>query len=76
MADAEVQLELSNQEYYALQRKMEDMLATIAKEAEDIRKLEQELRDGTVEIYSASVPFNNLLSYPNSFLTPNSACAK
>ena len=44
--DAEVQLEMSNQEYYALQRKLEEMLATITREASDIKKLEQELRDG------------------------------
>ena len=44
--DAEVQLEMSNQEYHALQRKLEEMLATITREASDIKKLEQELRDG------------------------------
>lgn len=46
VADAEVQLAFSNQEYMALQRKLEDMLATIAREAEEIKRLEQELREG------------------------------
>ncbi len=49
MADAEVQLELSNQEYNVLHKKLEDMLTTIAREAKDIRKLEQELKEGGSE---------------------------
>lgn len=56
MADAEVQLELSSGEYNALQKKLEDMLATIAKEAKDIRRLEQELKEGN-DCPAATFPF-------------------
>jgi len=48
MADKEQQLNLTTREYMALQHKLEDMLMTIAKETEEIKKLEQELREGTV----------------------------
>ena len=46
MADKEEQLSITNQQYSALQQKLEEMLLTIAKETEDIKKLEQDLREG------------------------------
>ena len=46
VADRETQLDLSTQEYQALQTKLEHMLATIARETMEIKKLEQELREG------------------------------
>ena len=48
--DQEVQLEFSNQEYSELQAQLQGMLATIAKETQDIKKLEQELREGKIII--------------------------
>ena len=49
MADKEEQLNITNHQYAALQTKLEEMLLTIAKETEDIKKLEQELREGIEE---------------------------
>ena len=47
VADKEQQLSLTNQTYAGLQRKLEEMLATIARETDALKKLEQELREGT-----------------------------
>ena len=46
VADRETQLDMSTQQYQALQSKLEHMLATIARETIEIKKLEQELREG------------------------------
>ena len=46
MADKEQQLMMSNQGYTALQRKLEEMLATIARETDSLKRLEQDLREG------------------------------
>ncbi|KAK2177182.1 hypothetical protein NP493_614g00022 [Ridgeia piscesae] len=48
VADRETQLDLSTQEYQALQSQLEHMLATIARETMEIKKLEQELREAQV----------------------------
>jgi hypothetical protein len=46
VAEKEKQLNLTSQQYAELQRQLEGMIHTIARETEDIKKLEQELRDG------------------------------
>ncbi|KAI0228191.1 Centriolin [Lamellibrachia satsuma] len=48
VADRETQLDMSTQQYQALQSKLEHMLATIARETIEIKKLEQELREAQV----------------------------
>ena len=45
-ADREAQLELSTQQYHALQCKLEHMLATIARETIEMKNVEQELHEG------------------------------
>ena len=68
--DAEVQLEMSNQEYYALQLKLGEMLATITREASDIKKLEQELRDGKWWwVHSTQRPFLSCSFFKYSLIT-------
>ena len=37
---------MTNQEYQALQSQLEEMILTIAREAEDIKRLETELKEG------------------------------
>ena len=51
MADKEHQLTLTQQQYQALQQQLEHMLLTIAKETDDIKRLEGELREGEVLAY-------------------------
>lgn len=70
VADREQRLDSSNQEYQGLQRQLRDMLTTIAKETNDIKKLEQELREGNSQntihyvlilyIFVTVDPFNSL----------------
>ena len=45
-AERETQLELSTQQYHALQSKLEHMLATIGRETTEMKNVEQELREG------------------------------
>ena len=46
MVDKEQQISESNQMYGQLQQQLEVMLDTIARETDDIKKLEQQLNDG------------------------------
>ena len=52
MADKEHELTLTQQQYQALQHQLEHMLLTIARETDEIKRLEMELREG--EALSAS----------------------
>jgi hypothetical protein len=47
MVDKEQQISESNQMYGQLNQQLEVMLDTIARETEDIKKLEMQLNDGT-----------------------------
>lgn len=48
MVDKEQQISESNQMYGQLNQQLEVMLDTIARETEDIKKLETQLNDGTL----------------------------
>ena len=49
VAEQEEQLAITREQYHTLQYQLQDMLATIAKEAGQISKLETELREGKGE---------------------------
>ncbi|XP_074654226.1 uncharacterized protein LOC141908208 isoform X2 [Tubulanus polymorphus] len=46
VADKEQQITFDNEQYSDMQRQLDNMLARIAKETSDIKRLEQQLRDG------------------------------
>ena len=46
VADKEAQINYNNEVYEELQNQLDTMLARITKETEDIKRLEQELREG------------------------------
>ena len=50
VAEKEHKLSITTQQYVELQRQLESMIYTIARETEDIKRLEQELRDGEKEL--------------------------
>lgn len=46
MVDKEQQISESSQAYGELQKKMDEMLDTIAKETQEVKRLEQQLNEG------------------------------
>ena len=51
LEEQEEHLQITRGQYHQLQDQLQDMLATVAREAEQIGRLESELREGILRLY-------------------------
>lgn len=65
-ASKEQQLNMMNKHYKELESRLDEMLSRIAREAEEIKDLEQQLTDGKADLVSGECCFLN--NSPNSLL--------